>query len=259
MAVPSFLATTHRYLQTAAVVDVNTIISNLQSELVTNGTWTLLGAGNFKSPVDSSGRFWSILATRIDATTLQVVTYDQNGTTVATRRIKLDVAGNTVRYFTGEMHCHVVSVRAVTPEHLGSFMVDPTPDSKSASFVYIFCRGYYDGAGANAETTSLEMWVAIIAGTPASAERCLSVCPGSTLSSLKSISGTFIFAPFGVYVTLTSLVFISGFIPQVMAADTTLAFGSTYTVPIDIATTAIFMVISSVSSNSHRRFAIRAD
>ena len=122
MSVPSFLSGAFRYKSTLGVVDVATIISDLMSELVTNGTWTDLGGtgvGPFKSPVDPvDGSFMKLTLTRVDATHLQYALVDQYNAAFAYTgylNINIDVAGNEVRYHTGPDFIAIELARA-TPD-----------------------------------------------------------------------------------------------------------------------------------------------
>ena len=132
MSVPTFLSTSHRYLRTNGVTDVDTIITDVRSECVTNGSpaWTEPNTALFKSPIDASGRWFDVLLTRISATSLEMRVRDKNAVTVCTRRMYIDAGGTDIQYCTGEMHFAIVSLRSPA-EFLIAGMIDMTPESQT--------------------------------------------------------------------------------------------------------------------------------
>ncbi len=136
MAVPAHWNSDFRYKETLAVTDVQTIIVDLYSELVTSGGWTSSQGGQgqspttFKSPDRADGLFFTVQCTRVSATRIGYVVKDHNGMQVNAQTSStqdIDAGGTTVHYYTGHFHLCVNTERA-TPEWFACGLCDQTPE-----------------------------------------------------------------------------------------------------------------------------------
>lgn len=137
MGVPAFLNSSFRYFMRSTVTDVQTIINDLYSELVTNGGWTCTQGGvgqsptAFLSPTRADGVSFKIQLTRDSATRLSWVVTDQWGLQVNNQtntKQDIDAGGTNIHYYTGEFHVGVNSSRA-TPEFFGCGVLDHDPEA----------------------------------------------------------------------------------------------------------------------------------
>lgn len=157
MTAPDFLNSAvipFYYMQTTGITDVNTIISDTRTVLVTNLSWTEPSTALFTSPVDSSGKFLDVLLTRISATNLEIRCRDYRGATLYTRRIQIDATAS-VNYFGQKFGVVIESLRA-TPEVVRASLLDVSPDNLSDVDNRIVGTGYRSAAdtvdGAGTET-----------------------------------------------------------------------------------------------------------
>lgn len=163
MGQPDFLNTTicpYAYQQSTGVTDVNTLISDLRTLLVTTLGWTEPSTGLFKSPSNGGGQWYDILLTRISATNLELRVRDQIGHVIITRRIQID-ASATVNYYCGKFYAFIDSLRA-TSEVFQSFLMESTPNNDGDYPWVVFANAYRsaaDTADANGSTAGqLYMW-----------------------------------------------------------------------------------------------------
>lgn len=140
MAIPAYLNSSFRYLFTAAVTDVADIITAFRSETVTNGSpaWSEPSTNLFKSPVNSVNRWFDVLLTRVDATTLEMRVRNWTFATISTKRLQIDAGGTNIRIFSGECHFLIQADRS-TPECLGGGFWDLSsmPQDSHPDNVYV--------------------------------------------------------------------------------------------------------------------------
>lgn len=255
MAVPDFLNTAYRYKVTAAVVDVNTIISDLSAELVANG-WTDasgIGTGPWTSPVRSDGAWFMITATRISATRIAWVVNDQNGLLVnnaTDTRQDIDAGGTTIYYYTGPQHACVDSARA-TRETWWCAMLDRYPEALAIPRpIVIASGGPRNNAGATAAQGWDQNWL-LEAG-----DTSYTLSPyhsghrnpyGSTYDQI-TMSGALLFGPYEIQFEG----WFFGRICQCLITDKGQAFGTELTVPIDTGVDGTFTVVGCTSNGALR-------
>ncbi len=131
MAIPEFLSSSFRYLFDDNITDVDTIISDFRSETVTNGdpAWTEPTTRLFKSPVNSVNRWFDVLLTKIDATTLEMRIRNWTYATMTTKRMLIDSTGTHVRFYTGDKHFFIEAERSA-PEILAGGFFDCSPSAQ---------------------------------------------------------------------------------------------------------------------------------
>jgi hypothetical protein len=158
MSVPGYLSSSYRSASYVTITDVNDIISNLRTELVTNNNpaWTETSpATTFKSPVDSDGRFFEIKLTRVAAQNLQMDVIDQNGVTVSQRRMQISSTFNRITIFSGQYHVCIDAMRSDnTAEYLLAGILDFYPQPQSANARYT----YGGGTRTTGDTASTNSW-----------------------------------------------------------------------------------------------------
>lgn len=175
---------TPRYLRTTGIVDVNTVISDLDTELEAAG-WTDLTGGKYKSAVTSSGRFCYVTFTRIDADTLEMLVEDQNDVDVCTRRMDIDAAGTAVQYYVGAYYLAVDAERA-TREQLQAGIIDFSPLGDSAHSVYTYGQGHRNNAGTANSNGSVHLF-AMDNGVSASRQRIVTEIDANDAGSAGTI------------------------------------------------------------------------
>ncbi len=261
MAVPVFLASSHRYLRTNNVTDVDTIINDFRSETKTNGSpaWTEPSAGLFKTPVDDDGRWFDVLLTKISATELEMRVRDKNGVTVCTRRMDIDAGGTDIQICSGEWHFVINSLRA-TPESMRAFLLDLTPESQVAHVAYTAAHGSRDSAGslANDYAHMLYLWNFYSSAYGFNYYVELAYMPAVAANLIRQ-TGAYAFRPAYVNcVNVANLYRQAGRLPQVYLGDTSLSPGTLYDVPIDVGVTAKFTKLCDLPQGATALF-VRAD
>ncbi len=252
MAAPNFLASSFRYLALVTVTDVQTIIDNLYSELVTNGSpaWTCTVGGvgqsptEFKSPARADGLSFTINLTRDSATRLSWLVKDQWGVLVNNQtntKQDIDATGTNVHLYTGEFHVGVNSSRA-TQEFFGCGVLDHSPDGLNNPFgSYWATMGPRNTTGvlATQGVANNFAWGGSYANRglagddPILTGNCHALMTGEVLATPAEL-------------TNGSAVLI-GRMHQVLCVDTYCAFDSEVTVPIDVGTTGTFRVVGLTS------------
>jgi len=262
MGVPVHYNTQFTYREHVAVVDVQTIIDDLYTDLVTTGGWTCTVGGvgvtptTYKTPTRSDGAFFTITLTRISATRLSFIMYDNIGLLVNNQTdTRLDIAaspGNSVQTYAGPFHLVVNSARA-TPECFMCGIADQTPEPLATPRPIFFASA---GPRNNAGTLTMQTWgnlFMLLPGTAAYAVQsaayscCMARAPQQgTQYILATLSGTYVAWPAEFYFPGTMSVsgWWAGRICQCVMVDSSLlTFGSEINVPLDGTTTGVFKVV----------------
>ena len=252
MAAPDFLNSSvipFYYHQTTGITDVNTIISDIRTAVVTNLSWTEPSTALFQSPSDSSGKFLDVLVTRISATNLEFRTRDYRGATLFTRRIQIDATAS-VNYFANKYGLTVESLRA-TPEICLSTLLDPSPSGLGDIDNRITGTGYrsnadsQDGGGASAG-----ILFTFDNGNATNANRMMMTGRGFDNVDRGFINGagTFTHTDWIIIINQSGSNRHTGRPYQMLVCDTSIAFGTDKIIPIDDAgNTGTFRVIGYAS------------
>ena len=258
MTIPVHWASAYRYKETLAVTDVQTIINDLYSELVTNGGWTCILGGSgqtpttYKSPARADGLFFTIKLTRISATRIAYIVNDHNGMLVNNQtdtRQDIDVAGTTVHYYTGPFH-FCVNTERVTPECFFCGLADQTPEPIGVPrATYYASYGPRDTAG---NWPAVGYWdyvytINLGGGTLTSYTSNQKVCSrgGWSTHYRKTIAGTLMCEPCEL---TDALGFLQGRMFQAVIVDSSLAFAAEVTVPLDGINTGVFKVAGAMAT-----------
>lgn len=131
--------------------DVADAIVNIRAELLSrnNPAWTEPSGNLFKSPVDSAGRFFDCLFTRIDQQTLEMRVRDQLAHTVCTRRFQAGTAPWIFQVFSGQFHLIAEAASAGGYANLCAGVLDQSPDAQGANPVYVYGGGWLTNANSN--------------------------------------------------------------------------------------------------------------
>jgi hypothetical protein len=152
MTVLRYLASTFQFDENVGIVDAADIVTNLKAILLAQTpAWTNPSGDTMKSPVDSAGRFMTLILAAPSSSRFQITFVDQNGLTVATRELAL-IAGplpTTINYFTGQYHCYLESLTGGSGagEWVGAFMIDPTDYDLEDNQNYLIGGGYRNSGG----------------------------------------------------------------------------------------------------------------
>ncbi len=255
MASPDFLSDTicpWYYHQSTGITDVNTIISDMRTALVTNLSWTEPTTALFQSPVDSAGRFMDVLATRISATNIEFRVRDFRGGTICTERIQIDATAS-VNYFAGKYYCVVESLRA-TPELLRMWILEQTPDSAGSNGYYAIAHAYRTAGDAADGSEAASRFYAFESGVAAIANRNhLTNSMAGSVITLTDAAGSLMYLEAALYIAPTGVARWAGRLYQAFFCDSGIAFATDKTVPIDDAgTTATFRVVGLPSVGNYR-------
>ena len=253
---PDFLndsAVPFRYLQSTGITDVNTIISDVRSELVTNSTWTEPSTALFKSPPDSAGKFFDILLTKIAATNLEIRLRDYRGATLYTRRIQIDATAS-VNYFTNTRGICIESLRA-TSEVASAYLLETTPDlladvdNRLVGTTLRSTADTVDGAGG-----TMTVFFAFDAGAATNGNRCWA-CSNDAAGLVTMINGsaTLVYRPHWVAINQSGTRRYTGRPYHALVGDAaSLTFGTDKTIPLGDGTTGTFRVIGLTTTNNKR-------
>ena len=253
MGIPAHWNSTFRYKEALAVVDVQTIINDLYTELVTNGGWTCPVGGvgetptEFKSPTRSDGVFITLNCSRISATRMAYMAKDHMGLLINNQtdtRQDIDGTGTTVHYYTGEFHV-CVNTERTTPECWAVGMLDQTPDSFSSVLAMYWCTR---GPRLNAGTWDSNSWVSTFAR-----ERGATSYTGVTRGNLIGYytthrrqhgNGTWLIEPWEMTGYNPDYDVLLGRVFQAILVSDQFAWAAEITVPLgDGASTGVFKVV----------------
>lgn len=263
MTIPAFQSLTDvEYSETLSVTDVSSVITQARTHLVTNAGWTEPSANLFKSPVDATGRWYDILMTRDAASTLEWRVRNSAGTTVCTREAQIDVAGTTVRIYASEYYCFIEFDRPTgTDEHLGSGMLDQSPDAQNAHDVYVYANGTRTSAGsADGQFGSWAYWFMIDNGTASAVIRARSFSNYAGNAVIQQTGASaYLYQPAKLSAAIGGANHKwAGQMYGAYVCDSNLAFQVDKTIPIDDSTTKTFRVVS-LASNGSSRLMLRKD
>jgi len=250
MAVPHFLDWGFRYLSTAGITDVNTIISDLQSELVTNGDWSEPSAGVYMMNPSTSGKFAQITTSRVSATRMQFKCSDYLGNTMYDGTVDINAAGSEVRYFTGEYYCYI-DVQRTTPEAAFLIRSDPYPEPEDMDTFPYCCWAFRNSAGTATANNTLHY--SFVMGATTGTYGAFQQCNYNTGSdntvyfSGLSHSGAYMFLPMWMahYRSGTATLGPCGRWPNTLMGPDLIAAGTELDIPVDTGVTQTFKAIGA--------------
>jgi hypothetical protein len=251
----------------------STILATIRSKLVTtpvSAVWTEPSANLFKSKVDSSGWFFDVLMTAVDADSFEFRVRDKDANIICTRRILIEAAGNTtVEYYWGNYYLVIVSRRA-TAELAQAYLLDPTAVGDTAAsvgnrVVGTAHRSTGEAVDVNGTSNSVGGLWAWDNGASALAWRVehrgeeVGSTGGTTPAarSLISASGRCLNVPANIYVNQAGNRRITGALPCCLVVDSTLSFDAVRNGPLDGSTTRKMIVLPFAVANRAMRLAIR--
>jgi|GEM_PF-2981539 hypothetical protein len=258
MAVPQFLASAFRYLNLVGVVDVQTIIDGLYTELIANGwTCTVGGTGQtpttMVSPVRADRVRLTLTFERSSATRLDLYAYDDNGIWIndagaSVYYITIDAAPTDVELYTSALHCCINSRKSVAATSWNCAVLDNAPSASLAEpYPFYYCSGGPD--------SSATLWMYVFVRAPGDAayntsSYCYGRQPyGGTTNNFrfKTMSGANMFCPF----ELCKDGWMLGRVPHMLMTDYGIAPGTDLTVPLDTGVTGTFRVLGFVPYNTY--------
>jgi len=262
MAAPTFLSSSFAYFERQGVSDVQTIMDDIDHQVKNHTTpaWTNPGAGLYKSPVDSSGRFFDVLLTRITQYKLEWRVRDYNANTICTRRINLPSTNTwTVHLWFGENHLEVgVDCGSAVPEFLTAGLLDCSPDSQSSHTHNVYGHGSRtnaDVADGYATVAYAIMWDGGAAGA-AYTIRLQAFCPQSYgQAAVLTMNGARMYREAAYFALATGEATnhkIAGRRYHTLICDANLPHFSRITVPIDLGVSGTFMVTGQAASGGQR-------
>lgn len=237
MAGPDFLNSTvyaFYYQQDTGMTDVNTIITSVRTILVTNLGWSEPTTARFKSPPDAAGKFIDVLLTRVTATNIEFLMRDYRGATVYDRRIQIDATA-AVNYFC-TIHSFVVESLRATSEIAQGALLDVVPssineiDNRCVGTAFRNTSDTNDGSG-----SGVGGLFAFDSGTATFTNRGVQQSQEISGTSIVQQTGasTIIYRDYLQAITQAGTIRVSGRWPQALIGDSTIAFSSDKTVPID--------------------------
>lgn len=252
MAVPDFLNTAFAFVTVAAETDMANVITQLRTTLLALG-WTEPSANLFKSPVDSAGKYFDLLFTRIAQGNLEMRVRDQNAITICTRRAQIDIAGTNYDLFAGTHH-FVISFKRATRENMWAGMLDQSPIAQAASSVYTFGSAHRTAADvvdSNCDVGDAFMLDNGIA-TFKSRNQRINAAPSASVTNLLWGDGTQGCWPCTMLTQPGANSWWGGRVYQVYMVDGAQAFDSDLILPIDDGVTATFRVVGFATIDQQR-------
>jgi len=265
MAVPPFWNNDFYYVQVNSTADVAAVIAAIHTAVTAHG-WTDEsggGTGPWRTPARADGIFFRVGITRISATRLAYVMYDQAGLLVTAGQIDyrqdIEAAGNLVDIFCGPLYLCVNSLRATNEPWFGC-VLDQTPEPMySPRAIYM----HWDGPRTNAGTLTTYTWATIHTMRPCDS----GYGQRTSMALLRSVSSAYqrrtlaltaLFSPAEFIDSGSTPALFIGRIPQCIAIDSTgLSPGADVTVPIDAGVNATFRTIGISTSNINQLLAFR--
>lgn len=265
----STFASSFRFLNNPSVSDVQTILNDFNSEVVTNGSpaWTSPSgftngttSGTWKSPVDSAGRFFEILLARTTATRLSFKVLDQNFLTIADREI--DISGTVgVNYYTGQYHAWIEALVAAS-EVGASGICDPAPFPLGTYNPYVYGNGYRNNASTvDSQFSTTGQLFMLDNGGSAMVNRLRDYSQnvnGNNIGLLDA-AGNLIYLPSEISANCSGATRWVGKMYQVVAVDSSFAVGTTKTIIIGNAgETGTFRAVGgTLAAIANLRWAVR--
>jgi hypothetical protein len=283
MSTPSWLdnvANPYKYTEIPGLVDVETggvgIITQLRTFLVTNLGWTEPSTALFKTPVDSAGRFFDLLCTRISASVMEFRLRNASAVTVFTRRISITTAsGTAVRIFAGGSatannggasngaHVIVESLQGsvAATELLTAFLLDVSPCANADISLYVAGNATLSGTSTNDSVYSeCSKMFMIDNGATASSTRLRrrdqNRAGGLSVSFVSPSGRMKIYSPL-VEANFAGTLRWAGNLPHVIVVDSSVGFGCRRRPSIDTNVRGTFQVLSLATSSSFMRLAAR--
>lgn len=255
MALPTIFNEAFRYA-TGTCTNSTAICTLLESELVTNGSWTKNTTLTYSSPADAAGRFVQIVCTTPAATKLDIAFTDMFGISIASREIQLD-ASQEVRIYSGAHHCAIDAIRAATPESIGVVLTDPSPDTIYQSVNnYVYAWGHRNTSGtAGAASNTFEFFCRTMVGsTIDSGYQVLSYnFSNATGGEFKNINGDYICIPVEVSTgDSTNDGRCAGMLYQCILTDDTPNIGDELVISMDGSTTGTFKICAKTAIGNRR-------
>ncbi len=143
----AYLSSTYYYRLLSKVLDVQTILTELETILPAAG-WTHDGSDHFTSPADEWNRFFHLEFTRVSATNLNLLVKDAAGGTVGERRMYINgTAWANVQIFYGQYHFILDSLSGTGAEYLMAGILDLTPSTQDAHSRYVYMSGMRTNTG----------------------------------------------------------------------------------------------------------------
>ncbi|MBZ5497699.1 MAG: hypothetical protein LAP85_14955 [Acidobacteriia bacterium] len=257
MSVPAFLNSSYRYFFRRGVSDVQTIMDDFATETAA-AHWSNPSTTLYKSPVDSDGRWFDVLLTRIAATKLEWRVRDQYGTTLCTRRMQ--IAGSCIAHILlGEYHAHISADSGVGWEYVHAGVLDQTPEPQATNTRYVFGNG----SRSNTDTfDSSNPWTyagMIDNATASLANRATQYASNQSYTINWTAGGNRIVRPWGMWARALGEVSNAKFhgrAYQCVMVPADISYGAKVTLPIDVGQSGLFLV-SGIASYAGAKIAIR--
>ncbi|MGA2261714.1 MAG: hypothetical protein ABSH28_09785 [Acidobacteriota bacterium] len=265
MAIPHFLSTGFRFFEHKGVTDVQTIIDDFGTEVLTADNapkgwyaWTNPSTGVFVSPT-YEGKHFQVTLTRATQQKLQMEVRDQGNIVICTRRINCPSANAwTARIFTGPGHVMIdVTMFSAPPEALYAGILDLSPDAQNAHDHYVYgggARSNLDVADGNNNVHEVYMLDDTVAGHRTRVSQYGSNQNGGSNGS-KTLSGARVYRPREMWCQQSGAGGTYGYLHfagkayQTLLCPQSLALGARIYVPIDQGVLGEFIVIGGVGSN----------
>jgi hypothetical protein len=261
MSTPSYLATDFLKDTLLAIADVQSILDQLTTTLLTNlpvgSRWTQPVAGTYKSPPDAVGRFMRVVVSRISATRMQFKAEDQNLTTIIDGTLDLSALGNA-RIYAGTYHLAIETQVGATYEFGHASLVDPRPEALNVSASYVIGNTERNAAGAQhpATTRCPDAWFMQDSGGVVTRRRSgylHGIDVTESQQDLKTTTGKEIVLPIPVAFANSALnkSFRAGMLFQCLWVDQSHNALDQISPPIDVGVIGIFEVMGRIKTNAN--------
>jgi hypothetical protein len=216
--------------------DCADVITNVRTELITRNVpaWTEPSASLFKSPVDSAGRFFDILLTRIDAGTLEMRVRDQLARTICTRRIQSGGVPFFIQIYSGQFHFILDVITSGGWASIYAGILDQSPDAQGAHGNYVYGGGYLNTSNTADGNSSVAKCYMLDNGSSAVNDRMSLFSNSGTTACLYNVNGARIYRPLEQYAKIGAYDYrFCGRRYQQLLCTSDLQFLTRMSVPID--------------------------
>lgn len=258
MTVPRFLASTFQFNELPAQVDMAVVITSIEALLTAQTpAWTNPSPGVLQSPVDSAGRFMTLVLDAPAANRLRMQVLDQNGLQVCFREIDLGGGPTTINVFSGQYHLYIESLTAGAGngEWLAGMMIDPTDYDLQDSFNYVIGGGTRNsGGGVDGAGSVWDQWFMFEGSAPVQRQRSRAVMTAVGINAgLQDFAGNPQWFPFDVLCPNQWM----GSVYQAYVTASFIGGGVVKPLAIDNATPAEFRTTVAGASGQGARLALR--
>ena len=266
----------YKYIELTGLVDVETggvgMITQVRTFAALLG-WTEVSTALFKTLVDTAGRWYDVLMTRISAGIMEFRVRDSSGHTIMTRRIGVNTtSGSAVRVYMAGGNANTSAAGAylivesvqgnVTAyEVFCSYMLDPQPAALGDLSLYVIANATLSGSSSSdGNFANVYQWFAFDNGA-ASVQNRLRQRDYSLNAVLaqtfQSGVGRFRHYEAQVWINFAGNIRWAGRMPHTLCVDSTIGYGCRRRPSLDTNLRGTYQVLTGLATGVRTRLAVR--